>query len=112
MELNTEEKVSLWVISPLKNHTAKAVVDQSIDVFYTFNPLWLDHSVAIGNAALSVEPWIDLRTAGIDSWSTAFIEPEINSKDLCGYHCQGLVGHLALTLGQGKMIRLNFHGNA
>eukprot|EP00435_Cladocopium_sp_Y103_P041384 s1232_g11.t1 len=103
-ELDTEENIALLVMNPLKSST---------DMLYTFNRLWLDHCLTTGSVErFALEP-TELETGmifelqGLTLGAMSALNTEMTRTELYGYHCRGLVGHLVLTVSQGKMIELN-----
>ena len=44
---------------------------------------------------------------GLTLGALSALGTEMMCTELYGYHCRGLVGHLVLTVSQGKMIGLN-----
>ena len=76
-------------------------------MLYTFSRLWLDHCLTTGSVErFTLEP-IELETGMIFELALSALSTEMKCTELYGYHCRGLVGHLVLTVSQGKMIGLN-----
>lgn len=115
MDLDTEENISLLVMNPLKSRFSQGTVktEPGTDMLYTFNRLWLDHCLTTGSVErFALEP-TELETGmifelqGLTLGALSALSTEMTYTELYGYHCRGLVGHLVLTVSQGKMIGLN-----
>ena len=115
MELDTEENISLLVMNPLENRFSQGTVktEPGTGMLYTFNRLWLDYCLTTGSVErFALEP-TELETGmifelqGLTLGALSALSTEMTCAELYGYHCSGLVGHLVLTVSQGKMVGLN-----
>ena len=115
MELDAEENISLLVMNPLKNRFSQGTVktEPGTGMLYTFNRLWLDYCLTTGSVErFALEP-MELETGmifelqGLTLGALSALSTEMTCAELYGYHCSGLVGHLVLTVSQGKMVGLN-----
>ena len=82
-------------------------------MLYTFNRLWLDHCLTTGSVErFTLEPTepetgMIFELHGLTLGALSALSTEMTCTELYGFHCRGLVGHLVLTVLQGKMNGLN-----